>query len=534
MSSAAQPLGPRPFPRTGVALLAVACAFWLVALGVWSLTRERRFSADSRNYVNVARNLLAGRGLVQDTAGFGESRFPTRARLPQPYGVHGPLFPLAIAALAGLGVSPEDAALFLPVLFAGLTLAGAGLLLLRLYDAETALLGVGLLVASFPLTFLATTAWSELLATAFLFASLLALVWPTPSLPRPPMILLAGLLAGLAFAARYPLVVALPLGALVLLDRDGARATLNRLVLYGAGFAAVLAPIVIRNLIFTGSATGAARGPSTIGFLTNTKVAARVLLDQWPAGPTARGGPFPGAILTLALILVFALWLRRRGEARLWLLDRRRFLLWVWPLGYASYLVLQRSILHFDFLDVRLLGPALVFVPCLAAVALRALLPLSAPVLLAAVTALVLLRGGLLVDRIRNTPPAEEPRPGQDSERLRWVKKKTTARDLLVVMRGTDLAFLLDRPSLYFTRRPEMTPMTREALGVLLEDACPRYERVFLVFNRYLGYEKSWRQGYGDLVTDLAIGRLEAYPEVEEEARFADGSVFRVRCPGRR
>jgi hypothetical protein len=517
-----------------VALVVAACAFWLVALGTWSLTRERRFSADSRNYVNVARNLLAGQGLVQDTAGFGESRFPTRARLPQPYGVHGPLFPVAIAALSRLGMAPEDAALFLPILFAGLTVAGAGFLLHRLYDLETALWSVGLLVASFPVTFLATTAWSELLATAFLFASLLALLWRTPERQRPSTLLLAGLLAGLAFAARYPLVVALPLGALLLLARDGLRANLKRVALYGLGFATMAAPIVARNVMVIGSPTGATRGPSTIGLFLNLRVAARVLLDQWVAGPTAKHGPYPGAIATLVLLLILALWLRRRGEARAWLVDGRRFILWAWPLGYAGYLVLQRSVMHFDFLDARLLGPALVFVPCLVAVALRALVPVSGPVVLAVIAAVALVRGGLVVDRIRKTPPAEEPRPGQDSERLRWVKKRTTSKDLLVVMRGTDLAFLLDRPSLYFTRSPEMTPMTREALGALLEDACPRYERVFLVFNRYLGYEKSWRQGYGDLVTDLALGRLEAYPEVKEEARFTDGSIYRLRCPGRR
>jgi hypothetical protein len=146
-----------------------------------------------------------------------------------------------------------------------------------------------------------------------------------------------------------------------------------------------------------------------------------------------------------------------------------------------------------------------------------------------------LARGALVVEDIRRSPPAEEPRPGQDSERLRWIKKRTTPRDLLVVMRGTDLAFLLDRPSVYFTRSPEMTPMTRERLGALLQDACPRYERVFLVFNRYGGYEQSWRRGYGDMVTDIALGRLAPYPEVEgEEARFADGTVFRLRCPPRR
>ena len=67
--------------------------------------------------------------------------------------------------------------------------------------------------------------------------------------------------------------------------------------------------------------------------------------------------------------------------------------------------------------------------------------------------------------------------------------------------------------------------MTRERLGALLQDACPRYERVFLVFNRYGGYEQSWRRGYGDMVTDIALGRLASSParfheHVERLGRF--------------
>src|SRR5262245_38356994 len=221
--------------RPGIVLVLLTGTFWLVALGALSVTRERRFSADSRNYVNVARNLVEGRGLVQDTAGFGEGRFPTKVRLPQPFGVHGPLFPLAIAGASRLGFDAEDAALVIPVLCAGLTLLGAALVVARLYDPATGLLAAALLVASFPLTFLARTAWSELLATAFLFASLSVLLGRRGEALSALALVGAGFLAGLGFAARYPLVVALPLGVLVLLDRDGVRANVRRLLLYGVG-----------------------------------------------------------------------------------------------------------------------------------------------------------------------------------------------------------------------------------------------------------------------------------------------------------
>ena len=238
-----------------------------------------------------------------------------------------------------------------------------------------------------------------------------------------------------------------------------------------------------------------------------------------------------GIALTGLLVAAFAGWLWSKGSATEWLVRRRRFLLWAWPLGYTGYMVVQRSLLHFDALGARLLGPALVFVPLLAAVALRALLPVTQPWLAAAVLAIALVRGGLVVDRIRAVKAADDPRPGQDSERLHWVKKETGPRDFLIVQRGTDIAFFLGRASLYFTKQPEMAPVTRDDLRRLAEDACPRFERIFLVLQKYRGNEESWRSGYGPFVTDIAAGRTAAYPEVVEEAQLRDGAVFRLVCP---
>jgi 4-amino-4-deoxy-L-arabinose transferase-like glycosyltransferase len=529
---AAEPeLSRRPLSLVLAAPVVAAVLFWLGALGWWSLTRERRFTADSRNYVNVARNVLAGRGLVQDSVGYGENRFPTRARFPQPFGVHGPLYPLAIAAFASFGMPAEDAALLIPVLAAASTLAAAWAFVRRLYDPQTGLFAILLLVVSFPVAFLAGTAWSELLAIAFLFGSLAALVSRPPGELRAPVILAAGLAAGLGFAARYPLAVALPLGLPALVARDGLRANLRRALLYVLGFAVVAAPIVIRNLLVLGRLTGAERGPSTIGLRQNVSAAARALLNQWLLGPTSRGSLPLGLVLTGVLLLVFASWLWSHRAGRRWLIEQRRLLIWAWPLGYTAYMVAQRSLLHFDPLGPRLLGPAMVFVPLLVAVALRAMLPVKLPWLAVAVTVVVLFRGGSIVERGRRVSPADDPRPGQDSERLRWVKKQTGPRDLVIAQRGTDIAFFLGRSSLYFTKQPEMAPVTRDALRALVADACPRYERIFLVLLKYRGNERSWQRGYGPFVTDLVTGRTADYPEVVPEAELRDGTVFRLVCP---
>jgi hypothetical protein len=106
-----------------------------------------------------------------------------------------------------------------------------------------------------------------------------------------------------------------------------------------------------------------------------------------------------------------------------------------------------------------------------------------------------------------------------------------SARDLVIAQRGTDIAFFLGRSSLYFTKQPEMAPVTRDALRALLTDACPRYERIFLVLLKYRGNERSWQRGYGPFVTDLVTGRTADYPEVVPEAELRDGTVFRLVCP---
>lgn len=84
-------------PQLPARLLVVSfLVFGLVFLS-WSLLRYRRFSPDSMNYVNAARNLLRGRGLTQDTIGYGGNFL--RADLParDPLGTHPPLYPVAVA-----------------------------------------------------------------------------------------------------------------------------------------------------------------------------------------------------------------------------------------------------------------------------------------------------------------------------------------------------------------------------------------------------------------------------------------------------
>src|SRR5438105_2159356 len=62
-----------------------------------AVTRTGRFSPDSMNYVNVARNIKAGKGITQPTLGFNQPRISPYDAIPAPLIAHPPLYPLMIS-----------------------------------------------------------------------------------------------------------------------------------------------------------------------------------------------------------------------------------------------------------------------------------------------------------------------------------------------------------------------------------------------------------------------------------------------------
>jgi hypothetical protein len=509
-------------PGLAIVLLALLQAHW-------SLTRLRKLTPDSLNYVDVAENLLAGRGLVQDAVGYGEGRFPTRFQIPQPMGVHGPLYPLAIASLSELGVGPRDAAFYIPAAaFLGIVLL-AWALMRRLYDGETGLWAALLLSVSFPLREMATTAWSEPLALFVLLLSLLLLV-PPVARPGAVRLLLAGLFAGLAFATRYPLVVAVVFGGLLLLRRDGARPNLRRLLWYGLGFSAVAAPIVLRNLVNTGLLTGAIRNPSTIGFADNLRDGLRILFGEYLASRRAHpGAELPQEVAAAALMLLLAVRLTRRRSWTRVLASNGRIALVLWAVGFSAYLIVQRSLTHFDYLHPRLLSPAHLFLMLLAAVALRELLPIGRGWVAALVMVAALSQSVLPAQRIATTPRRPRRPRAYLTARHRWLLRHTTPDDLIIGMRCLDIPFLLGRPCLYFSSYPEMLPITYRDICQVARQACPRYRELILSIEGDPD-DAGGAEAFGPFVDDLSRGHLEPYPAIELRARVKNGSFYRIVC----
>jgi hypothetical protein len=504
----------------------IAIAVCLALSAAKSLTRDRIFTPDSRNYVNVARNVLLGRGLVQDTVGFGEGHIPTLLVFPQPFAVHGPLYPLAIALTVKTGLDAEDAALLLPWLAAGGAILGAFQLVRRLFGSCAAWWSAGFLCVCYALRHVSGVAWAESPSIALLIFSLLCL-HAGADYPGQTRVFLGGILGGLAFAARYPLVLAFPFGVALLMTLRPIGSAIRRAAAFGMGFLLVATPILARNLLLTEHLTGAARNPSTIGFRENLAQTGKILFGQFLMGPGSTCFEASQGLALLVLALLAAWRLRSFRELRSLLLGGHRIVLVLWIFGYALYVAVQRSITHFDSLHARHFSPSHVLLVCVVGVLLAASLRLPARRVVLIVFLAALAMSGRICFTMVRTKPAGRRYALRSSERLRWIKKWTTPSDLIIAERGNDLAFYLDRPSLYFTGYPEMRYVTEKDVRDILTRACPRYANVYMIMRRRRFSIADWRERYGECIADLLSGSTRL---VAQATLLQDAIVLRLDC----
>ena len=240
--------------RAAPALLALAALAYCGLFAANSLIRVRTFTADSMNYVDVARRIAAGDGLVQSTGGFNQPFYLSGdLDLPSAFTAQPPGYPLAIAFLARLGLEPADAALVVSALAYVAILALVYLLAKRIGGSSVGAIALGAALLYVPLVHSGRAALSECLAVAVVLTFFLLLDWlverPRAEVSgastqggrpywwslRLPLTL--GLLAGVAFGIRYSLWALALIGCAALwftgAARRGARTA------SGHGYAAV-------------------------------------------------------------------------------------------------------------------------------------------------------------------------------------------------------------------------------------------------------------------------------------------------------
>ena len=298
----------RPAPgewadRLGLAVLA-AITIAIVA------PRVAGFTTDSDAYLDVAANLLAGRGLTQTVVDFW------RPGLPDPLGMWPPLFPLAVAGLAGLGVPLAPAGRLVAMLGLVAFALAFHALARRAGGRGLAAVATGLVLLAPGMAQAGVTAWSETLYLLLLTGAIVATIdlarAPRPSIPPVAAAAGAGLLLGLAADTRYIGIGLVPLAA-ALLWGAGVRGRAH-----AAWSAAAALPIVLwlaHNLAAFGRPLGPALAPGT----RSIAAVAGGLLGalRWDFLPYPLARPAWVALAALAGVAVAAAWAwRSRGAAR--------------------------------------------------------------------------------------------------------------------------------------------------------------------------------------------------------------------------
>jgi hypothetical protein len=333
----------------------VAVAAAVVAL--LAAPRADHFTTDSESYLDVARALLAGGGLVQQVVDFW------RPAVPDPLGLWPPLYPVLVAGLARVGFPVEGAAIAVSVLawlaFAVLFHALAH----RTVAPRPARVATVLALLTAPLAFASGAAWSEMLFLALAAGAWLALgdALEPPAhrgdeRRRLAAAAFAGGLVGLAALTRYAgwSLAPLALGALL-----ASRVPRNAVTVFALPAFALPGLWLARNIVVFGSPTGPGLPPATEGALAvvgQLGGALRWALVPWPA---QLSGALSGLLLAALFVLAtFAL-----------MIGRRPALASALALAWLATLVTLRSMVSVNPIGVRYVLPALPFLwlACVAA-----------------------------------------------------------------------------------------------------------------------------------------------------------------------
>ncbi len=237
------------FGRARTTLLIVVLAGLGTAhILVRTATYGTAVTADSVNFLSTALNFLAGEGW-RNFEGSPLTLWP-------------PLFPLLLAAFGWVGIEPLEAGRWVNATAFGLTiLAAGGWLRSHLRSRLLALAATATLVASLPLSHWAAHFMTEPL---FVLLALLALIQLAAFLHRKTDAPLwwAAVFTALAVLTRYPGVVLIGVGVLVLLVRRARplAARLKDAIVFGAVSSMPLAGVLTRNWVVSGTLTGPRSG----------------------------------------------------------------------------------------------------------------------------------------------------------------------------------------------------------------------------------------------------------------------------------
>ena len=547
--------------RAAPALLALAALAYCGLFAANSLIRVRTFTADSMNYVDVARRIAAGDGLVQSTGGFNQPFYLSGdLDLPSAFTAQPPGYPLAIAVVSRFGMDAADAALVVSALAYAAILALVYLLGQRIGGSAAALIALGAALLFVPLTHLGRAALSECLAVAVVLTFFLLLDrllerrrnevpgasarGGRPSLRGLRLPLILGLLAGVAFGIRYSLW-ALPLIAAAALwftgtARRGARPA------SGQGYSAMalavgallpMAWILTRNQAVGGHFLPPAM-PAATTLPESLNHATAAVLGGWRS--TALGN-WPDAALfavVLGVLVAFAIQAARdSGRSRAPVSCHLPLFLCLWAGLYLVALVWRSTQANFDPIGVRLTLPATVaLIPAFGAL-VAAALPMTRRVAWLSTSILIVCFGIAFVREATLWSSGRDARTIEfRSERQQWLRDHTGPGDLVIGGGTMDVPFLVPGGfAISYAGSPYTEVLTYPDLQRIADRHCPDFDRLLLVVRPtvQLGGTRSdadpsnW---LGPFIADARAGRHEPYPLLEPLAALNEARIYNITC----
>lgn len=261
--------------RLGV--LALCLVLWVVAVAP-RLTYGPKFSQDSASYIDCARSVSEGRGLMARPDG------GLTHNLWEPMILWPPGYPLLMVPLMKFGVSPAVAATAIALIFSAICVVLLGNLYLTRLPTLLALstLGATVLMPSFLL--INGMAWSEAPFLALSLISLLCMMnWSEKTLNLWVWVLAAGVFGGLAWCVRNVAVALLGTSCLFLavhLLWRPFRLVAKAIALWLLGWGVASSWLIYYNLNMFGKINPYSMPPSELSLWDNIKATSIVLLSD--------------------------------------------------------------------------------------------------------------------------------------------------------------------------------------------------------------------------------------------------------------
>jgi len=524
----------QPLFGTSVSPLKFACitglTIYVLLFGFDTLTRTQEFrDPDTMNFIDVANNVVAGRGIRQSTLGFNQPKFSVDDDIPTPLTHQPPLYPLAIAAVSRAGLSTTEAGVLISVLCYGFVLVAGYQIAGHFFGEREALAATTLLALFAPLREFSQSAFSEPMGLALAFGAfwLLALHADAPA-GNARLAVFAGLVAGVACATRYALAPLIAAGAWFLFLESPHRYRDTAGYLLAA--AIPIAAIVTRNLSILHGALLPHYLPSTASYADNIRGAIQTLTSQYTDMLPASAQVLL-LVCALALLCGFAAFRHRlAAAAAVCVKGKGAQLLTVFAVAYSGFLIVQRTHSHIDPIGPRYMLPASVTLLMLLAVFFVRASNIRAQALQLTVAAVALLLIGYEARVALRTPAYDPARAIAASERLTWVRDRTSAADLIIGEDTVDIPFYLHRPAaISYSPYPYTEALTYEKTLALCRRYRGTYSRILLLVRAHDG-GPTWLRREGAFVADAAAGELSQYPALAPLALLRDGRALQVTC----